>query len=102
MKDNTRYLGYAPGVGVSAAKWLAKKQISITGADTLSFDVAKSNSKLLFPCHQVLIKEHGIRLVENLKLDELADQRVREFMFVCTPLKLKGGAGSPVAPIAVY
>ncbi|MDG7002120.1 MAG: cyclase family protein [Nitrososphaerota archaeon] len=102
MKDNTKYLGNAPGVGVNAAKWLARMKIAVTGADTSSFDVVKANSKLLFPCHQVLIKEHGIHLVENLKLDEIANQKVREFMFVCTPLKIKGGAGSPVAPIAVY
>ena len=102
MKDNARYLGNAPGVGLDAAKWLARMKVSIAGADTLSFDVVKSKPKLLFPCHQVLIKENGIRLVENLRLNEIADQRVKEFLFVCTPLRINGGAGSPVAPIAVY
>lgn len=102
MKDNSKYIGHSPGVGIDAAKYLAKMKIGITGADTSSYDVVKRDTRLLFPCHQVLIKEHGIHLVENLKLDELAREDVSEFMFVCTPLKIKGGAGSPVAPIAVY
>jgi len=37
-----------------------------------------------------------------MKLDELAREKIKDFFFVCTPLKLKGGAGSPVAPIAVF
>jgi kynurenine formamidase len=100
-KDNEKYLGSAPGLGVKAASWLASKKIGITGSDTSSFDVVRKKTKLLFPCHQVLIKDNGIHLVENLKLDELAKSKVTEFLFVCAPLKFKGGAGSPVAPIAV-
>lgn len=101
IKDNARYLGDGPGPGIPAARWLAKKRVGITGADTSSFEVVKKNSKQLFPCHQILIKENGIHLVENLKLDELAQAKVTEFLFVLSPLKFKGGAGSPVAPIAV-
>ncbi|PSN95064.1 hypothetical protein B9Q06_07070 [Candidatus Marsarchaeota G2 archaeon ECH_B_2] len=102
MKDNAKYLGYAPGVGEACAEWLAAQKISIAGSDTSSFDVVKRNSEKLFPCHQILIKRSGIPLVENLKLEELARSGVYQFLFVCSPLKFKGGAGSPVTPIAVY
>ena len=34
-------------------------------------------------------------------LEALARDRVREFAFVCLPLKLPGGTGSPVRPIAL-
>ena len=44
---------------------------------------------------------NGIHLLENLKLDELVSKRVYEFAFVMQPLKLKGGTGSTVAPIAI-
>ena len=101
IKDNATYLGNGPGPGVPAARWLARQRIAITGADTSSYEVVKKRTNQLFPCHQVLIKENGIHLVENLKLDELARSRAREFLFILSPLKLKGGAGSPVAPIAV-
>ena len=53
------------------------------------------------PVHQVLLVVHGIHTLENLKLDVLAAERVQEFAFVVQPLKIKGGTGSTVAPIAI-
>lgn len=100
-KDNARYMSKNPGPGPEAARWIASKRVAITGADTSSFEVEPSNSKTLYPCHQILIRQNGMHLVENMKLDELAENGARQFLFICSPLKLKGGAGSPVAPIAV-
>jgi kynurenine formamidase len=102
MKDNQRYLGYAPGVGESCAEWLASRGICLAGTDTSSFDVVKRGSHKLFPCHQILIKRNGIPLLENLKLDGLLGGGVQEFLLICVPLRFKGGAGSPVNPLAVY
>jgi kynurenine formamidase len=44
---------------------------------------------------------NGIHLLENLKLDELAAKGVTEFALMVQPLKIQGGTGSSVAPIAV-
>jgi kynurenine formamidase len=101
MNDNQKYLQHNPGPGKEAAMWLVKRKVSLTGADNSSFEVEKPNSKELYPCHQILITNGGVRLMENLRLDELAKAKEYEFMFVVTPLKFKGGAGSPIAPIAV-
>ncbi len=101
--DNEKYLGDSPGPGVEVAKWLGKSGASITGTDTSPFEVTNSSEmSTLFPCHQILIKESGMHLVENMRLQELASDGVTEFLFACAPLKLKGGAGSPVSPIGVY
>jgi kynurenine formamidase len=51
--------------------------------------------------NQILLVQYGIHLLENLKVDELAAQRVYEFAFVMQPLKIKGGTGSTVAPVAI-
>jgi CheY-like chemotaxis protein len=40
-------------------------------------------------------------LLENLKLDELAAKQVYEFAFLVQPLKIQGGTGSTVAPVAI-
>jgi kynurenine formamidase len=53
------------------------------------------------PVHQMLLVQRGIHLLENLKLDDLSGKRVYEFAFVMQPLKIKGGTGSTVAPVAV-
>ncbi|MEQ1947498.1 MAG: cyclase family protein, partial [Bryobacteraceae bacterium] len=53
------------------------------------------------PVHQILLAVNGIHMLESMKLDALAAQRVNEFAFVMQPLKLKGATGSTVAPIAI-
>jgi kynurenine formamidase len=52
------------------------------------------------PIHQIMLVVHGIYLLENLKLDELAAKQVYEFALVVQPLKIQGGTGSTVAPFA--
>jgi hypothetical protein len=37
----------------------------------------------------------------NLRLDELAARRAHEFALIVEPLKIQGGTGSTVAPIAI-
>ena len=53
------------------------------------------------PGHLLLLVRAGVYIVEALNLEELARDRVREFAFVCLPLKLRGGTGSPVRPLAL-
>jgi kynurenine formamidase len=45
---------------------------------------------------------NGIHLLENLKLDELAAKQVSEFALILEPLKIQGGTGSTVSPIAIH
>ncbi len=53
------------------------------------------------PGHLILLVRAGIPIIENLNLEELAAARVREFAFVCLPLKMRGVTGSPVRPLAL-
>ena len=53
------------------------------------------------PAHTELLFNSGINIIENMYLEELATARVWEFLFVTTPLRLRGATGSPVRPIAV-
>ena len=47
--------------------------------------------------HIHLLVETGIHIIENLNLEELARDKVREFFFVGAPLKIEGGTGAPDA-----
>jgi kynurenine formamidase len=53
------------------------------------------------PVHQILLVVNGILMLENTKLEELAAKKVQEFAFMMQPLKIQGGSGSTVAPVAV-
>lgn len=102
MKDNEKYLGPCPGIGISAADWIVEQGASIVGSDTWKVEVHPGERDgIVTPVHQLLITENGIRLLENLDLEKIRHEGVREFLFVCLPLMVKGGAGSPVTPIAV-
>jgi kynurenine formamidase len=101
-RENTRYLATNPGIGVAASEWLAKQSPILVGADTGPVEVSPNPDKRLsLPTHQIMLVVNGIHLLENLKLDELAAKRVYEFALVVEPLKIQGGTGSSVAPIAI-
>ena len=102
-KDNARYVKASPGIGVAAAEWLAKQDPMLVGADNPSIEISPNpDPKVSLPIHQIMLVVNGIHLLENLKLDQLAAKRIHEFAFIVQPLKIQGGTGSTVAPIAVH
>jgi kynurenine formamidase len=101
-KDNARYQRTNPGLGIAAAEWLATQDPLLVGADNWSVEVAPPpDPQLAGPGHQIFLVVNGIHLLENLKLDQLAARGVHEFALVVQPLKIQGGTGSTVAPIAI-
>lgn len=102
-KENARYQAGNPGIGVRASEWLARQGLILVGADTSTVEINPNpDRQLSLPTHQIMLVVNGIHLLENLKLDELAAKRVFEFAFVVEPLKIQGGTGSTVAPIAIH
>jgi kynurenine formamidase len=102
-KDNTRYqtAGHA-GIGVRAAEWLIKQDPILLGADNGTVEISPNPDKQIsLPVHQLALVVHGVHLLENMKLDDLAAKKVYEFAFIMQPLKLQGATGSTVAPVAV-
>ena len=84
-----------PGLGTSAAKYLASKKINLVGIDSPSIDLGKDEK---FSVHHILAKS-GILIVENLiNLDKINSQK---FHLIVAPLKLKNATGSPVRAMAL-
>jgi kynurenine formamidase len=101
-KDNPRYVKSCPGIGVQAALWLAGKDPMLIGSDNWPVEVSPNPDKALsLPVHQITLVVNGIHLLENMKLDDLVARNVHEFAFIMQPLKIQGGSGSTVSPIAV-
>ena len=101
-KDNARYSRGNPGLGIAASEWLARQDPMLVGADTPPVEVSPNpDPQVSLPTHQIMLVINGIHLLENLKLDELAAKGVYEFAFIVEPLKIQGGTGSTVAPIAI-
>jgi len=101
-RENGRYMKTNPGLGAAAAEWIARQDPMLIGADNAPINVTPSpDPQLSNPTHQIALVVNGVFLLENLRLDELAAQRAYEFALIVEPLKLVGGTGSTVAPIAV-
>jgi kynurenine formamidase len=94
----------AGGVSGDASSWLASRGVRAVGADNMAWDevgVVDPDLKVTLPGHVILLVRHGIYIIENLFLEDLARDERYEFTFVCLPLKLRGATGSPVRPIAI-
>lgn len=100
-KENQRYGSVPPGIGIAAAQWLITQNPMMIAADNCCVEVRPSEPGYTLPVHAMMLIQHGIYLLENLKLDELATARAYEFAFIVEPLKIKGGTGSAVAPVAI-
>ena len=79
-------------------RWLSARGIFAAGSDTMAFEKVPDAS---MPVHVHLLVESGIHIIECLNLEELAAARAHEFVFIASPLKIRGGTGSPIRPIAV-
>lgn len=102
-KDNMRYQASSPGIGIAAAEWLARQDPMLVGSDNTAVEISPNpDRQLAGPVHQIMLVINGIHLLENLRLDELAARQVHEFALVVEPLKIQGGTGSTVAPIAIH
>ncbi len=92
----------SPGIGIEVARWIVERKASLVGADSCCVEVDPNpDESLNHPVHQELLMRNGIFILENLDLQSLADDDAFEFLFVFTPLRLKGATGSPGRPLAI-
>jgi kynurenine formamidase len=100
--DPEAYLSGEPGPGCEVAAWLADHGVAVTGCDTWSCGpVPAEDPDRPFEVPQILNARHGVFIVENLDLSELAADGVREFALILTHPKLRGASGAWTSPIAL-
>lgn len=101
FNDARKYIAHhegCPGLVESGAQWLVEKGAAIAGGDTVALERTPAHS---LPVHQILLVQNGIHIIEAMNLDELAADGVSEFLFMVSPLKIRGGTASPVRPVAL-
>ncbi len=99
--DNRRYMNEPPGIGMAAAEWLVEQGAVLVGADTHPLEVVPFDMSRDLTVHQYLLAKNGVHILENLTLNQLSSDMIYEFAFICLPLPIKGGTGSPIRPVAV-
>jgi kynurenine formamidase len=87
-----------PGPALPAARWLSDRAVFAAGSDTVAFEKVPDAS---MPVHVHFLVEEGVYIFECLNLEELARERVYEFLFLAAPLKIRGATASPIRPLAL-
>jgi kynurenine formamidase len=86
--------------------FIASRSVAVLGSDGNSDTAPSSTEGLGFPIHVLALNAMGVHLLDYLQLEDLAAECDRagrwEFLFVTAPLRIVGGTGSPVNPIAVF
>lgn len=97
----TEYFDLEPGLSAEGASWLAEQEVAVVGADNYAVEVQPDPGGMTFPAHLELIHRHGVPLIENLNLTELARARATAFMFVLAPIGMHGSTAASVTPLAI-
>src|SRR6059036_470663 len=77
-KQNALFNSGEPGIGKDVANWLVSQKIVAVGADTWAVEVIPGEDpKEAFIVHNILITDHGIHIIENVRTDLMADEAAR-------------------------
>jgi kynurenine formamidase len=97
------------GLDASVIPWLKKRDIAILASehaqDAMPY-VPNLGDVPILPVHDFALISLGVHLFDNTNLDDLAaaaaERKRWEFMIMAAPLRVPGGTGSPLNPIAVF
>lgn len=101
-----KYSEKAAGLHASVAKWLKVRDVAVLGSDGASDVLPSGVEGQTHPVHQLVLIALGMPILDNLNLEELAEEGAKSnkwvFLFVGSPLRIEGGTGSPLNPIAIF
>ena len=104
LKQNpSLWAGSIPGITNEASVFLAGLKPMAVGADTWGLGAVppRAGDKIFYN-HVVLLKQHGIYILETMNTGRLADDGVHEFMFVLDKARLKGAVQMIINPVAMW
>ena len=96
------------GLHAECVDWLHERKVAVLGGDGIH-DPLPSGMKYdhwPIPIHMCALAGMGLHLLDNLDLEELAraaaDEGCWSFLLTIAPLRVEGGTGSPINPIALF
>ncbi|MXY72222.1 MAG: cyclase family protein [Dehalococcoidia bacterium] len=106
QREETDAPGSSGGWHVASLPWLHEREVAVIGADNAQESGSPGYEALPVPVHFIAIVAMGLHLIDNCDLEALAQTCERlhrwEFFLSIQPLRLEGGTGSAVNPVAVF
>lgn len=95
----------SPGVSWRVAEWLYDNNIAAIACDNVAVEVMVSEDGVFLPFHMLALRDMGMMLGEIWSLEALSEDcavdGVYEFFLTAPALKVTGGTGTPVNPVAI-
>ncbi|HEY7049831.1 MAG TPA: cyclase family protein [Jatrophihabitantaceae bacterium] len=93
------------GLDPGAVEFVADRRVAVLGSDGNNDTAPSAVEGVGFPVHVLAVNALGVHLLDYLQLDGVASlcEQAGRWAFLCViaPLRLTGGTGSPVNPIAI-
>jgi kynurenine formamidase len=112
--EDDLYYTMGPGLSYDAVKYIEARKVVLVALDNPFTDPVNEGQLtgkagppkgtpegLPFIAHHYNLTQSGIHQIQNMKLDELAKDKVWTSCTIILPLLSKGGSGSPVRPVAI-
>ncbi len=112
--ETPEYYMNGPGLANDALAYIEEKQVVLVALDNPFTDPvnegqlmgqagppAGTPDGLPFVVHHYNLTQSGIHQIQNMKLDELARDKVWTSCTMILPLRSQGNSGSPVRPVAI-
>ena len=100
------FLEAAAGMHASVAKWLKARDVAVIGCDGVNDVMPSGVAGLANPLHQLVLVGLGMPILDNLNLDDVAAEAAQRgrwtFLLAAAPLRVPGGTGSPLNPLAAF
>jgi kynurenine formamidase len=94
------------GLHPTAMEFVGARGVAALGSDGNSDTAPSSTEGVAFPIHVLAITAMGVHLLDYLQFEDLMLACERsgrwEFLFVAAPLRIVGGTGSPLNPVAIF
>lgn len=101
-----RVVANAAGPHPSLAAWLKSRDVAALGSDVANEVAPSLVPGFDNPMHLLSLIAMGMPLMDDLDLENLAKESAARsrptFLFVAAPLRVRGGTGSPVNPLAIF
>ena len=96
-----------PGLDPEVARWLHTREAAVLGGDGVHDPIPPNQicAEWPMPIHMIGLVSMGLHLLDNLNLEDIAAACAAAgrwaFLLTLAPLRIEGGTGSPLNPIAL-
>ena len=103
-----------PGLGYDAVQYIGEQGVVLVSLDNPFTDPVNRGQLqgqagpatgtpqgLPFAIHHHNLSQSGVLQIQNSRLSEIAADKVYNFCAMIMPLRIQGGSGSPVRPVAI-